>query len=202
MNALAVGGVAFLAGAIPFSNIAARLRAGVDLRDVGSGTVSGTALFEVAGFGALAVAGILDVAKGALGPVLAGSDRPVVAAVAAGLAVAGHDWSPFLHGAGGRGVSPAIGALAVLAWPGAVLLLLALAVGRLVHETALAVFVADLALVPLAAGTHGAAGALGAAAVVLPMLLKRLLGNASPALHGPRAYAERLLFDRDPRPAG
>ncbi|MBM3693235.1 MAG: hypothetical protein FJW77_08100 [Actinobacteria bacterium] len=42
---------------------------------MGNGTVSGTALYRVAGFPALSVAGILDVAKGAVGPVLAGG-RP------------------------------------------------------------------------------------------------------------------------------
>jgi glycerol-3-phosphate acyltransferase PlsY len=57
-----VVGAAFLAGSVPFSNIAARARAGVDLRDVGGGTVSGTALHQVTGFGPLAVAGACDVA--------------------------------------------------------------------------------------------------------------------------------------------
>ena len=63
----------------------------VDLRDVGTGTVSGTALYHVAGFGPLALAGVCDVAKGAVGPLLAGSDRPELAAVAGGVAVAGHN---------------------------------------------------------------------------------------------------------------
>ena len=48
---VAIVALAGLAGSIPFSNLAARVRAGVDLRDVGTGTVSGTALFDVAGFG-------------------------------------------------------------------------------------------------------------------------------------------------------
>jgi glycerol-3-phosphate acyltransferase PlsY len=54
--------VAYAAGAIPFSNLLATRRRGVDLRHVGSGTVSGTSLYHVAGFGALAVAGISDIA--------------------------------------------------------------------------------------------------------------------------------------------
>ena len=60
--------VGFGAGAIPFSNIAARRRAGVDLRTVGSGTVSGSGLYEVAGKGPLFVVGLFELAKGALGP--------------------------------------------------------------------------------------------------------------------------------------
>jgi hypothetical protein len=40
----------FVAGSVPFSNLAAHRTRGVDLRDVGTGTVSGTALYEQAGF--------------------------------------------------------------------------------------------------------------------------------------------------------
>src|SRR5437763_12803090 len=110
----------YLVGAIPFSNLMARRRRGVDLRTIGSGTVSGTSLYNVAGFGALALAGVCDVAKGSVGPLLAGRDRPGLQAAACGAAVAGHNWSPFLGGAGGRGISPAIGALRATAPAGAV----------------------------------------------------------------------------------
>jgi len=189
--------LAFAAGSVPFSNIAARTQAGVDLRDVGSGTVSGTNLFRVAGFGPLAVAGVCDVAKGAVGPLLAGADRPVLAAFAAGAAVAGHNWSPFLAGAGGRGISPAIGALAATAWQGAALLLGGLALGRVLHETGLTSFVADAALVPALAAARGPRGALLGACVVTPMLVKRALGNQRPTRPGWRSRAQRVLFDRD-----
>src|SRR5207248_6480030 len=87
---VAVVAAAYVAGAIPFSNLMAKQRRGVDLRTVGSGTVSGTSLYEVAGFGALALAGICDVVKGAVGPALAGRDRPALQAVACAAAVAGH----------------------------------------------------------------------------------------------------------------
>ena len=189
--------LAFAAGSVPFSNIAARTQAGVDLRDVGSGTVSGTNLFRIAGFGPLAVAGVCDVAKGAVGPLLAGADRPVLGAFAAGAAVAGHNWSPFLAGAGGRGISPAIGALAATAWQGSALLLGGLAVGRLLHETGLTSFVADAVLVPALAATRGRRGALLGACVVTPMLVKRALGNQRPTRPGWRGRAQRVLFDRD-----
>ena len=62
----------FAAGAIPFSNLMARWAVGVDLRSVGTGTVSGTALSEVAGAGPLVLVGVFELAKGALGPALAG----------------------------------------------------------------------------------------------------------------------------------
>lgn len=199
MAALGILVVAFVAGSIPFSNLAARLTRGVDLRDVGTGTVSGTALFRVSGFPALAVAGIFDVAKGALGPALAGSGRPVLGALAGGLAVVGHDWSPFLRGAGGRGIAPALGALLVQAWPGAVLLLAGLVVGKAFGETGLGGFVAEVALVPVLLVLGGGSAALAGAAVALPMLVKRVMGNGRPATPGRVPYLTRLLFDRDPR---
>jgi len=190
--------LAFVVGGIPFSNLVARRWRGVDLRRTGTGTVSGTSLYHVAGFPALAFAGILDVGKGAVGPLLAGTDRPVLAALAGGLAVAGHNWSPFLRGAGGRGISPALGALLVNAWPGAVLLLGALTLSRFVKQTGVGAFVGEVALTPVLAITDGASGALAGAAIAIPMLLKRVLGNAKPEHPSVRTYAHRLVFDHDP----
>jgi glycerol-3-phosphate acyltransferase PlsY len=194
--------LAYLAGAVPFSNLAARWLRGVDLRRVGTGTVSGTGLYRVAGFGPLAVAGSLDVAKGAVGPLLAGRDRPVLAALAGGAAVAGHDWSPFLGFAGGRGISPALGALAVNAPAGVAVLGAGLAAGRLARRTSLGCFVAYLALVPVLRRAHGRRGALAGAAVLVPILAKRLAGNAPPP-RGPeraRVLWNRLVHDQDEVP--
>lgn len=197
--AVSVAGIlllSFLCGSVPFSNIAARRVRGVDLRDVGGGTVSGSALYRVAGFWPLAAAGILDVTKGAIGPLLA-RDRMAVAAIAGGLAVAGHNWSPFLRGAGGRGVAPALGALLVTAWPGAVLLVVGLLAGRLFGETGMGALVAELALTPVLAVWGGEVGALAGLAIAVPMLAKRVLGNARPAGDRRRAYVHRLIYDND-----
>ena len=190
--------VSYLAGAIPFSNLMAKRRRGVDLRTFGSGTVSGTSLYEVAGFGALALAGICDIAKGAVGPALAGRDRPGLQAAACATSVAGHNWSPFLGGAGGRGISPAIGALGAAAPVGSAILLGGMTLGRLGGETAIGSLAADVALVPVLRRTDGQRGALAGAAVVVTMFAKRLAGNApAPAQHKARTYLNRLVFDRD-----
>lgn len=199
MSAVGILLLSFAAGSVPASYVAARLTRGVDLRDVGSGTVSGTSLYRVAGFAPLALAGIFDLAKGALGPLLAG-DRAVVAACAGGLAVAGHNWSPFLRGAGGRGIAPALGALLVSAWPGAALLVIGMLVGKACGQTGLGAFAAEVGLTPVLAVWGGSDAALAGCAIALPMLVKRMTGNA-PATHPRRrAYAHRLLYDRDPAP--
>jgi acyl phosphate:glycerol-3-phosphate acyltransferase len=200
MQAAGILLVAFAAGSLPFSYLAARRARGVDLRRVGTGTVSGTALYRVAGFGPLAAAGILDVAKGAAGPALAtAAGRPALAAVACGAAVVGHNWSPFRRGAGGRGVSPALGGLLVVAWPGAVLLLAGMILGKAMGETALGALVSQILLTPVLALTHGAVGAIAGAAVAVPMIVKRVVGNSRPAPPRGPTYLTRLFYDRDER---
>ena len=195
--------VSFLAGAVPFSFFAARALRHVDLRDRGNGTVSATGVWQVAGFGPLMVTGLLDVAKGTVGPVLAGRRRPTLAALACGAAVAGHNWSPFLRGAGGRGLSVAIGGLAATQPTGAVVLVAGLGLGKLAGQTGFGCLTADVVLVPLLRRTGGRQGAAAAWAVLIPMLAKRLAGNG-PA-RSADTYLARLLFDRDelsgrPRP--
>lgn len=190
--------VSYGAAAIPFSGALARFLRGVDLRDTGSGTVSGTGLYRVAGLGPLIVGGVLDVAKGSVGTLLAGRDRPVLQALAAGVAVAGHNWSPFLGGAGGRGLSPALGALLVPAPEGSAVLLSGLTIGKLAGATSIGALAADGLLIPLLCRTRGIRGALLGTAVVVPMLAKRVLGNQPPRDPGRlRIYASRLVFDQD-----
>jgi glycerol-3-phosphate acyltransferase PlsY len=197
MGRLKVLGVSFLAGAIPSSNIAARARAAVDLRQVGTGTVSGTGLYNVAGFGPLAVAGIADIAKATVGPVLAGKSRGTLAAVAGGFAIAGHNWSPFLGGAGGRGFAPSLGVLGTQASSGVPVMLGGLVAGRAINQTGLGGFAAQCLLVPVLVRQRGRRGLLIALCVVTPMWAKRIAGNGPPPERTFVAYARRLLFDTD-----
>lgn len=189
--------MSYAAGGVPFSNVTAVLLTGTNLRRVGSGTVSGTGLYQVAGFGPLAVAGLLDVAKGALGPLLAGRRRPALAAAAATGAIVGHDFSPFLRGAGGRGLAPALGSTLVLAPESTVVLLAGLGLGRCLRRSALGCFLAYLALGPVLLVTRGRAGLTVAAAIGGPLLVKRITGNRPPERRRPAVYLHRLVFDHD-----
>lgn len=192
---------AFLLGAMPFANIVAQVTADEDLRFVGNGTVSATAVYQVAGFRSFAVSCALDVAKGVLAVSLAGEDQPALLAAAAGLAITGHNWSPFLRGAGGRGVLPAVGALLVTSPSGAALLLSALAVGRAAGNTGLACFTAQALLVPLLGATRGKDGVMLGTALVLPMMIKRVFGNERPRTStgssARQVYLARVLYDAD-----
>jgi glycerol-3-phosphate acyltransferase PlsY len=190
--------VSFCVGAVPFSYLVAQSVAGADLRTVGSGTVSGTALYRVAGFLPLVVGGVLDVVKGLPGVMLA-DGAPVLAAFAAGVAVAGHNWSPFIGGAGGRGLSPAMGALLVVAWPGTVLLLGGLALGRLANHTGLSTFLSLLVLPWLLLWSDGSAAMLAGWLSTSAILMKRRVGNSRlpRTPDRPRMVTRRLLFDND-----
>lgn len=191
--------VAYAAGSVPVANLAARRSAGVDLRRVGSGTVSGTGLYEVAGFGPLALAGCAELAKGAVGPLIARRDGPVASAACASLAVCGHDWSPLLGFRGGRGLSLLLGALAVIAPEGAALLALALGAGRLARETGAASAAALVALPAVLARRYGRPGWLAGTLLVLPVFSKRLVGDANRLPSTPGSALRRLLFDAEGR---
>lgn len=193
----AVVALAYLAGTVPVANLVARARAGVDLRRVGTGTVSGTSLYAVTGFRALAVAGCVELAKGACGPLLAGRRRPALAAAAAAAAITGHNWSPWLGWGGGRGVSLVIGAGLAAAPEAALVVGTGLGLGRLAHRSGSATLLALLALPPVLGRTRGRDGFVLGCALCAPVLTKRLLGNAGRLPRSRATLWARLVADRE-----
>jgi len=108
----------YLLGAIPTSYLAARLGAGIDLRNHGSKNLGATNVYRVLGWKYAVPVGLFDVAKGTV-PVavfgsLAGGGAwvPVALGVAA---VVGHVFSVFVKFRGGKGVATAAGAVLALA---------------------------------------------------------------------------------------
>jgi glycerol-3-phosphate acyltransferase PlsY len=190
-------GTAYAVGAVPVSQLFARALRDGDLRAHGTGTVSASGLQPFAGIRAVVAAGAIDVAKGTAGPLLAGR-RTRLAAAAGAVTVVAHNWSPLLRWAGGRGISPALGALAVTAPEGAALLLGAIAAGRVLGETAIGALAGYVGLTPMLQYTRGKDGTLLAIGLVAPMIAKRITGN-HPAPDA-QTYVWRLLLDRD-RPA-
>ena len=164
--------LAFLIGAVPFSNLIARHRYGQDLRHVGTGTSTPANLQRLAGSRPALVAGALELSKGVVAPLLIGTDRPILAATAGGLAVAGHAWSPFLHGQGGRGISTATGAMFVVAWPGAAFMCGCLAAGALTHRVLPFMRAATFALLPVLLVTGGPRALLTGAILTAPIGFK------------------------------
>lgn len=188
---------AYVVGSIPVANLVARARGGADLR-CGGGTVSGSALYAREGFGALALAGCVELAKGAYGPLAAGGSLPR-RALAGAAAIVGHNWSPWLGFAGGRGVSLVLGAGAACAPEATAVLGLGLGAGRLAHQSGLGTF-AGLVAVPLVCAWRPH-GVLAGALLIAPVLAKRLAGNDASLPRRPSVLIARLLADRDDWPA-
>jgi glycerol-3-phosphate acyltransferase PlsY len=162
----------YVVGAVPFSNIAARLFGNVDLRDVGTRTVTPRNLRHAVGIWPALLAGMFEVAKGMVGPVMAGRGHLMIGALAAALAVTGHNWSIFLKGAGGRGLSTMTGALCILAWPGAAVMCAGLILGAVTRRVGPAMCVAVAALLPVLAVTNGPPAALAGLLLLAPMAVK------------------------------
>ena len=168
----------FLAGFLPWSDLVVRWTTGIGRRgdrSAKTGSVEGAAVALVA------LSGILDVAKGAVGPLLAGRSRPALAAAAAAAAMIGHSSSPWSGRALRRGLVPALGALGATAPAASVTLLGGMAAGRLMGRSTLGSLIAALVAVPVARRTNGPQGGLAAAGVVIPLLISHVAGHPHPA---------------------
>lgn len=106
--------LAYLAGAIPFGVVVGKVFYDADVREQGSGNVGTTNVFRVLGAKAGVVVLVCDMLKGFV-PALVAAQLfdPWYAIFIAAAPVAGHMYSVFLKGSGGKGV--ATGAAVVLA---------------------------------------------------------------------------------------
>lgn len=119
MNLVLILG-AYLLGAVPFGLLVVRGITGRDIRQEGSGNIGAANVYRVAGAAVAVLVLALDLAKGVV-PVLltraiaAGRPGTDALAVLAGVAaVAGHNWSIFLRGQGGKGIATSYGVLLAL----------------------------------------------------------------------------------------
>jgi glycerol-3-phosphate acyltransferase PlsY len=111
--------LAYLLGSIPFSYLIVKLRAGKDVRTVGSGNVGATNAMRAAGKAAGIAALLLDVAKGVAAVLIARrlGASPALAGAAAVAVVLGHCYPVWLKFQGGKGVATSAGAMGALAPP-------------------------------------------------------------------------------------
>ena len=103
----------------------------------------------------------------------------------------------FLAGAGGRGISPALGALGVRHQPGSATLLGGLALGRLAGQTGLGCFIADVALVPVLARTRGRSARWPAWPCSSPCWRSGPWATTRRPRRDAATYLARLALDRD-----
>lgn len=120
---------AYALGCLSPGHLLARAR-GLDLRETGSGSTGARNAGRLMGRKAFILVFLLDGAKGALAVGLPRAFGPPGAdALALAAVVAGHVWPAPLGFRGGRGISPAVGGLAVLSWKLTGLLALPLLLG-------------------------------------------------------------------------
>jgi glycerol-3-phosphate acyltransferase PlsY len=205
-SALLIGG-SYLWAAVPTAYLVTRFRKGIDIREFGSGNAGASNVIEHVGRWTGFGLGAFDcLAKGTL-PVVLGKllDESLSVQVTAGLvAIAGHNWSPYLRLTGGRGVATAVGLVLGLAmWQEFLILAVVMGVvGRLIfRETGLWTFIAILALPVLSFLFDRQPEILYMTLTIgLLLTLKRLTANwESPLSDYPLAkvMAFRTIWDRD-----
>ena len=197
----------YLFGAIPTAYLVARYFRGVDIRDFGSGNVGATNVMTHVGWWHGFLQGMWDcLVKGALPVFLAQVlDQGLAVQAAAGLvAIAGHNWSPYLGFTGGRGVATAIGLLfGSQLWPEFIVLTLVLGlIGRLLlKDTGLSTLVA-LIFLPVFAIIFDRPPEIFymVLGIGVLLILKRLTANWEPPVRDyplPQVLMFRALWDRD-----
>jgi len=103
----------YLLGAVPFSYLVARWRAGIDIYEHGEGNVGARNVYHVVGPAWGTLAALLDTGKGLAAYLIAAQlavSWPVVL-VCGVVAPLGHGFSPFLRFRGGKGVAATMGFL-------------------------------------------------------------------------------------------
>jgi glycerol-3-phosphate acyltransferase PlsY len=194
----------YLLGSIPSAFLVGKWVKGIDLRKFGSGTVSGSMVWEHVAKWAIFPVGIFDILKAAfptwLGLKLGLGD---FTAVIAGLAaLVGHNWPLFLNFTGGRGLSPFLGMLAVIFPWGFPWMLVFLAIGYLLGDSA-PWALAGLLLLPFFSNMIDGPAVISLASIVMVIItiVKRLEANRRPLPEDPSKRKEiivrRMFLDRD-----
>ncbi|MGQ9516757.1 MAG: glycerol-3-phosphate acyltransferase [Anaerolineae bacterium] len=201
--ALLIG--SYLLGSIPTAYLFARWRKGIDLRQYGSGTVSGSMVWEHVVRWGVVIVGLFDLGKAAFATWL-GSQISLPVAIAAGLAATiGHNWPIFLHFTGGRGLGCYMGMFLVIFPWGFPWMLAFLALGRLISRDSAPWALAALIGLPFFVWYMGQPPELiwGTVIMLILALAKRVEANRRPLPADPverrRVLLYRLLLDRDIR---
>ena len=188
---LACAAGAYLVGSVSPSVFLGRLVKGVDVREHGSGNAGATNAFRVLGTPLGVVVLAADVLKGFL-PVLLTAryvGNPSVTVLVAMAVIAGHNWSVFLKGKGGKGVATGAGViLAMMPMIIAILVAVFAVVLVLTSTVSIASLIATMLFPVLTIAT----------AQPLAYVIFSLLGSAV-VIYGHRGNIKRLLRREEPR---
>jgi len=104
---------AYLIGSIPIGYLLCLLVKGIDIKQYGSGNIGATNVYRIAGGKLASIVLLMDILKGFF-PVLLTQhlSLPFYYSISAGIAsIMGHNFSIFLKGKGGKGVSTGFGVI-------------------------------------------------------------------------------------------
>ena len=205
--ALIVG--AYLLGSVPAAYLAAKWGRGLDIRQVGSGNVGISNLWQSTSRWLTLPIIAFDLGKGMLAVWVARLlGLGIIAEVAAGLAtIAGHNWPVFLRFNGGRGILTTLGVLIILPVmnnlvPWVLLISLCIGgIGMVLHQIPLGVGF-GIAALPVTSWLFGEPLplTLGYLALFLIIVIRRLTAPETPftgTVTRRELLVNRLLFDRD-----
>ena len=143
--------MSFLTGSIPSAYLYVRIKTGKDIRTMGSGNPGATNVYRTVGKTAAFVTLIFDIFKGyacvtflarAVYQETVGIPPGLYVALVGVTVVAGHNWTVFLHGKGGKGIATSAGVLLGLC---PLLLLIGLVTWVVVFAASRVVSIASLA---------------------------------------------------------
>ncbi len=192
----------YLVASIPVAYLTGRILSGIDLREHGSGNVGASNIWQSSSKMAVVPVGLAEIGQGLLGPAAAiiSGLGPGVQAAAGVAAVAGHNWSPLLRFAGGRGVAHAIGVMLAISRQALAAFIVISLIGVRVRAIPQFVGLGILSAPVVARLTRQPAEIVaGLTAIAALIFAKRLMANNPPppdANRG-RVLINRLLYDRD-----
>ena len=194
----------YLLGSINLAYIVGRLVKGVDLREMGSGTVGSSNVWHNVGKLWIFPVGIFDLFVKGMTPAFLARGLGLeleVQALAGLLAIIGHDWPVFLGFKGGRGVAPTVGVLVALGRLELSAFIILGTAGWQVTRNAAVWVLVGLATLPFFALLWGRPTSivLLMVGIFLVTVAKRLASNSlkSPGVSVPRLLLNRLIYDRD-----
>jgi glycerol-3-phosphate acyltransferase PlsY len=178
--------ISYLLGSMPFGLIISKTCCDIDPRQQGSGNIGATNVGRVCGkrYGALTLA--LDILKGFVPVLLAGSfsDSFFFLTLVATAAVCGHMFSVFLHGQGGKGVATWVGAFAAISLSGTVLCGLAFLAALYLFNYVSLASLAMVALMPVVLLFQGMFGAIPLALVLMGLIFWKHADNIARLMAG------------------
>ncbi|MGO4127271.1 glycerol-3-phosphate 1-O-acyltransferase PlsY [Inquilinus sp. YAF38] len=148
----------YLLGSIPFGLVLTRAAGLGDIRSIGSGNIGATNVLRTGNKGLALATLLLDGGKGAAAVLVAGLFDPMLAVIAGGGAMLGHNYPVWLGFKGGKGVATALGTLLAIMWPvGALCCLIWLVMALLFRYSSLASLTSVAAAPVLALALSGVA---------------------------------------------